>query len=83
MHSSNIDTAMQHGRAASIPLYPNKKKKPPKMAAFPELAETEVLLGRLLARGIEGAGVVDLGDLMIAEAEHLAQDLVGVLAEQG
>jgi len=26
---------------------------------------------------------VDVGDLVIAEAEHAAQDLVGVLAEQG
>ncbi|WP_159450472.1 hypothetical protein [Bradyrhizobium mercantei] len=40
------------------------------------------LLGRLLARRVEGAGVVDFGDLVIREAEHLAQDLVGVLAEQ-
>jgi hypothetical protein len=40
------------------------------------------LLRRLLARRVEGAGVVDLGDLVVREAEHLAQDLVGVLAEQ-
>jgi hypothetical protein len=37
---------------------------------------------RLLAWRIERAGVVDFGDLVIAEAEHLAQDFVGVFAEQ-
>src|SRR5271165_6476947 len=40
------------------------------------------LFRRLLARWVKGAGVVDVGDLVIAEAEHLAQDFVGVLAEQ-
>jgi hypothetical protein len=30
----------------------------------------------------ERAGVVDFGDLVIGEAEHLAQDFVGVFAEQ-
>jgi hypothetical protein len=40
------------------------------------------LFGRLLARRIERARIVDLGDLVVGEAEHLAQDLVGVLAEQ-
>ena len=40
------------------------------------------LFGRLLARRIERAGIVDFGDLVIGEAEHLAQDLIGVLAEQ-
>ena len=40
------------------------------------------LFGRLLARRGEGAGIVDFRYLVIAEAEHLAQDLVGVLAEQ-
>lgn len=41
------------------------------------------LLRGLLLRRIERAGLVDIGDLVIAEAEHAAQDLVGVLAEQG
>jgi hypothetical protein len=36
----------------------------------------------LLAGRIERAGIVDLGDLMIAEAEHLAQDFIGVFAKQ-
>jgi len=46
------------------------------------LFEWRRLLRGLLARRIERAGIVDFGDLVIAEAEHLAQDLVGVLAEQ-
>jgi hypothetical protein len=40
------------------------------------------LFGRLLPRRVERAGIVDFGDLVIAEAENLAQDFVGVLAEQ-
>jgi 2-polyprenyl-3-methyl-5-hydroxy-6-metoxy-1,4-benzoquinol methylase len=39
------------------------------------------LFSRDLARRIERAGIVDLGDLMIAEAEHLAENLVGVFAQ--
>ena len=41
------------------------------------------LFGGLLARRIERAGVVDLRHLTVAEAKHLAQDFVGVFAEQG
>jgi hypothetical protein len=41
------------------------------------------LFGGLLARRIERAGIVDLRHLVVAEAENLAQDFVGVLAEQG
>ena len=33
-------------------------------------------------RGGSRAGIMDLGDLVVSDAEHLAQDLVGVLAEQ-
>src|SRR5271168_627964 len=40
------------------------------------------LFGGLLPGRIERAGIVDLGDLMIAEAEHLPQDFIGVFAEQ-
>jgi hypothetical protein len=40
------------------------------------------LLRRLLPRRLERAGIVDLGYLVIGEAEHLAQDLVGALAER-
>jgi hypothetical protein len=35
----------------------------------------------LLARRIECAGIVDLGHLMVAEAQHLTQDFVGVFAK--
>lgn len=49
--------------------------------AAPALVLRCRLLSSFLARRIECAGVVDLGDLMVAEAQHLAQDLVGVLAE--
>ena len=40
------------------------------------------LFRSLLARRVERAGIMDLRDLMIAEAEHFAQDLVGMFAEQ-
>jgi len=46
------------------------------------IRQERTLLRGLLARRIERAGVVDFGNLVIAEAEHLAQDLVGVFAEQ-
>ena len=39
------------------------------------------LFGRNLARRVECAGIVDLGDLVVAEAQHLAQDFVGVFAQ--
>src|SRR6202012_3934422 len=48
----------------------------------PPYHEESRLLRGLLARRVEGAGIEDFGDLVIAEAEHLAQDLVGVFAEQ-
>ena len=34
-------------------------------------ADADGLLRRLLARRVERAGIVDLGDLVIAELEHL------------
>jgi hypothetical protein len=40
------------------------------------------LFGSLLARRGERPRVVDFRDLMVTEAQDLAQDLVGVLAEQ-
>jgi hypothetical protein len=40
------------------------------------------LFGRLRARRVERAGVVDFGGLAIAEAEDLAEDFVGVLTKQ-
>jgi hypothetical protein len=42
-----------------------------------------VLFGSDLPRRIERAGIVDLGNLMVAEAEDLAQDFIGMLAKQG
>jgi len=58
-------------------------KRPPETGGLGILCSLRVgLFGRLLPRRIERAGIVDLGHLVIAEAEHLAQDLVGVLAEQ-
>ena len=39
------------------------------------------LFRRHLARRIERAGVVDFGNLLVVEAEHLAEDFVGVLAQ--
>jgi hypothetical protein len=49
---------------------------------FAQKSFRDRLFGGLFALWIERAGIVDLGYLVIAEAEHLAQDLVGVLAEQ-
>ena len=45
-----------------------------------ELLSGADLLGRDLSRRIERAGIVDLGHLMVAKAQHLAQDFVGVFA---
>jgi len=45
-------------------------------------AEYLSLFRGLLSRWIERAGFVDVCDLVIAEAEHLAEDFVGVFAEQ-
>src|SRR5882724_8831959 len=62
---------------------PNNEKGRREPAAFRHFQREEGgLLRRLLSRRVERAGIVDLGDLVIGEAEHLAQDLVGVLAEQ-
>ena len=38
------------------------------------------LFSRYLTRRVEGAGVVDFGNLLVAEAEHLAENFVGVFA---
>src|SRR5580693_10635373 len=40
------------------------------------------LLCRLLPRRVERAGIVNFRYLVVAEAEHLAQDLIGVFAKQ-
>jgi hypothetical protein len=58
------------------------KKSRRKPAAFVFQRTRRGLFGRLLPRRVERAGIVDFGDLVVGEAEHLAQDFVGVLAEQ-
>src|ERR1043165_5450755 len=91
LHSSNLASATQYLGQRYCPIWISdqfsncrKRKRPPISAAFCTVHGVvfAVLLGGLLAWRVEGAGVMDLGDLVIAEAEHLAQDLVGVLAEQ-
>jgi len=73
--------------AAIVPL-PNPAvgiphgKRPPEPGGLGIPEYKAGLFGRLLPRRIERAGIVDLRHLVIGEAEHLAQDLVGVLAEQ-
>src|ERR1700674_3519024 len=42
----------------------------------------ERLFGGAFSRRVERAGIVDFGHLMIAEAENLAQDFIGMFAEQ-
>ena len=74
LHSSNQDCAIQHGGVNESPIRPNKTAA--------EIGTRARLLRRLLARRVERAGIMNLGHLMVAEAEHLAQDFVGVLAEQ-
>lgn len=82
LHSSIFDIASQY-QAIGIPYRSGKtnEKGPPGWAAL-DFCQKACLFRRLLARRIECAGIVDLGDLMVAEAEHLAQDLVGMFAEQ-
>jgi len=69
-------------RSRSTQLPPENEKTAGFRRPFVSSGGVCLLLSGLLARRIERAGVVDLGNLMVAEAEHLAQDLVGVLAEQ-
>ena len=76
LHCSKISESGIPDRTSQI------KKGRRKPAAFVFQKTRRGLFGRLLPRRIERAGIVDLGDLVVGEAEHLAQDLVGVLAEQ-
>ncbi len=57
------------------------KKRPPGRPAASESQSCIRLFSRNLSRRIQRAGIVDLGDLMIAEAQHLAQDFVGMFAQ--
>ena len=57
-------------------------KRPPAYPAALVIAVLEsALFGGNLPRRVQRAGIVDLGDLMVAEAEHLTQDFVGVFAQ--
>jgi hypothetical protein len=78
LHSSNQSGATQQKCGDGIP----HRKRPPEPGGLGIPEYKTGLFGCLLARRIERAGIVDLGDLMVAEAEHLAQDFVGMLAEQ-
>src|SRR5205823_4395084 len=80
LHSSNLSFALQQKWVIRAPM--EEKDRRGTGGLLRSMGQEWGLLGRLLARRIERAGIVDLGDLMIGEAEHLAQDLVGVLAEQ-
>ncbi len=81
LHSSNCLFALQQNSAK---LASQTAKRPPETGGLSHLVSLKRrgLFGRLLPRRIERAGIVDFGDLVVGEAEHLAQDLVGVLAEQ-
>jgi hypothetical protein len=78
LHSRNILSQRNKNPAVGIP----QRKRPPEPGGLGIPEYKAGLFGRLLPRRIERAGIVDFGHLVIAEAEHLAQDLVGVLAEQ-
>ena len=80
LHSSNCLFASQQNLAKVAFQTAKGRRKP--AALFCVREDKRGLFGRLLPRRVERAGIVDLGDLVVGEAEHLAQDLVGVLAEQ-
>ena len=79
LHGSNCLFASQ--QSLEMASQTAKGRRKPAALAFC-VSETRGLFGRLLPRGIERARIVDLGDLVVGEAEHLAQDFVGVFAEQ-
>ena len=64
---------------ASICFSKEKGRRNP--AALGQEMVVGLFRGHLL-RWVERAGIVDFLHLVVGEAEHLAQDLVGVLAEQ-
>lgn len=68
-------------RAARIGIWHTKagKIKPPDVAFSKILLD---LLRREALHGADGSGAEDIADLGIRAAEHLAQDFVGMLAEQ-
>jgi len=77
LHGSIDHTATQHEWSDR---FFKSQKKPPETGGFSKLMAR--LFGCLLAGRVQCAGIVDFGDLMVAESKHLAQDLVGVFAKQ-
>lgn len=80
LHGSIQTIAMQH-RAVDPRHSVANAKRPPGggLCGDPVLGG---LFRGFLAWRVEGAGIVNFSDLMIGKAQHLAQDLIGVLAEQ-
>ena len=78
LHSSNCLFALQQICENGIP----DSKRPRETGGVGILCPLKALglFGHLIPRRIERARIVDLGDLAVGEAEHLAQDLAGVLA---
>jgi hypothetical protein len=72
--ASSVSQCSIHGSTDS--------KKAARRRPLHVLGSKPALFGRFLAGRVEGAGIVDFGDLVVGEAEHLAQDFVGMLAEQ-
>ncbi|WP_213285262.1 hypothetical protein [Bradyrhizobium sp. sGM-13] len=77
LHSSNQTFALQQ-RVGVLALQNEKRRRKTGGRCIPE--SQGCLFRRLLPRRIDRAGVVDFGDLVIAEAEDLAEALVGVLS---
>src|ERR1700730_1691363 len=57
-------------------------KRPPENRRPTDAGKGGCLFGGDLPRRIERAGIVDLRDLMVGKAKNLAQDFVGMFAEQ-
>ena len=84
-HRSHIGMRYAKQQTFSIPkssvgLICRRLAPKPSAAFLP--VEYDTLLGGDFARRIEGAGIVDLRHLMIAEAENLPQDFIGMFAQQ-
>ena len=77
LHGGNFSGALQ--QITKVALQTAKGRRKPAAFVFGVQAG---LFGRLLPRRVERAGIVDLRHLVVGEAENLAQDFVGVFAEQ-
>ena len=60
-----------------------KAKGPPENQRPLNIENPSWLFSRDLPWRVERAGIMDFGHLMVGEAENLAEDLVGMFAEQG